>query len=99
MVSGFRCQQSEGRGQSSENREPQKTESAGGGKVEGKENFIISASGGFDINYSKQGKLMGYCHLTPDTRLRGRSRSGAAKARNLKPKIGLCPETPPYLFG
>jgi hypothetical protein len=26
------------------------------------------------------------CLLTPDTRLRGRSRFGAAKARNLKPK-------------
>jgi hypothetical protein len=37
----------------SEKREPQNTESAGGGNVEGKENFIISASGGFDIRYSK----------------------------------------------
>jgi len=34
------------------NKEPQNTESAGGGNVEGKENFIISACGGFDIRYS-----------------------------------------------
>jgi hypothetical protein len=40
----------------SEKREPQNTESAGGGNVEGKENFIIRNSL-FDIRYSKQEKL------------------------------------------
>jgi hypothetical protein len=36
----------------SEKREPQNTEQ-GIMNIEGKENFIISASGGFDIRYSK----------------------------------------------
>jgi hypothetical protein len=39
--------------QVSENREPQNTEQ-GIMNVEGKENFSISAFGGFDIRYSKQ---------------------------------------------
>jgi hypothetical protein len=42
--------------QVSENREPQNTESAGDGNVEGKENFSIRNSL-FDIRYSKQEKL------------------------------------------
>jgi hypothetical protein len=44
-VQGFWVQRSEVRYQMSENREPQ--------NIEGKENFSISASGGFDIRYSK----------------------------------------------
>jgi hypothetical protein len=43
---------SDNREQNSENREPQKIEQ-GIMNVEGKKNFIISASGGFDIRYSK----------------------------------------------
>jgi hypothetical protein len=39
-------------------REPQNTEQ-GIMNVEGKENFIISASGGFDIRYSNWKKLIG----------------------------------------
>jgi hypothetical protein len=49
---GFRCQITEVRGQNSENREPQNSEQ-GIMNVEGKENFIISGGGGFDIRYSK----------------------------------------------
>jgi len=37
-----------------------------------------------------------FSYLTPDTRLRGRSRHGAAKARHLKPlSVTLNPE--PYI--
>jgi hypothetical protein len=59
----------------SEKIEPQNTEQ-GIMNVEGKENFIISACGGFDIRYSNKEPLIvpgflfpfsSFCLLTPDT--------------------------------